>query len=62
LNASYIFGAAMMVAAITMSATKMLSVGPEITREAFCLITTSTRLGSKSNRATRGEVRRTIGV
>jgi len=45
-----------------MSATKMLSVGPEITREAFCLITTSTRLGSKSNRATRGEVRRTIGV
>jgi len=51
-----------MVAAITMSATKMLSVGPEITREAFCLITTSTRLGSKLNRATRGELRRTIGV
>jgi len=37
----------------------MLSVGPEITREAFCLITASTRLGSILNR---GELRRTIGV
>jgi len=50
-------GAATMVVATTMSATNVFSAVPDRTLDAFCLTTTSTRLGSKLKR---GELRRTI--
>jgi hypothetical protein len=46
-----------MVVATTMSATNVFSAVPDRTLDAFCLTTTSTRLGSKLKR---GELRRTI--
>src|SRR6056300_1256130 len=52
-------GAAKIVVAITMSATKTLRAVPERVLEAFLFTTTSTRLGSNLSG---GELRRTTGV